>query len=112
MTAPPGIRDIQSCLLAYLDQPLRIPDMAARAGMSPRNFSRLFSAELGATPASYLKGRRCERAKTLLLDGDLPLKTIVFRSGFSSDEQMRKASARRYSLTPRDYRDRFRAARA
>lgn len=108
MRGPPGMRDIQSWLLANLDRPLRIPDMAARAGMSPRNFTRLFAAELGTTPASYLESARCERAKALLLDGDLPLKAIAFRCGFTSDEQLRKAFLRRFSLTPRDYRDRFR----
>ncbi|WP_423211779.1 GlxA family transcriptional regulator [Paracoccus yeei] len=111
MRGPPGMRDIQSWLLANLDQPLHIPDMAARAGMSPRNFTRLFSAELGTTPASYLEGARCERAKAQLLDSDLPLKAIAFRCGFTSDEQLRKAFLRRFSLTPRDYRDRFRTTR-
>ncbi|UFS64902.1 helix-turn-helix domain-containing protein [Paracoccus denitrificans] len=62
----------------------------------------------GTTPASYLEGARCERAKALLLDCDLPLKAIAFRCGFTSDEQLRKAFLRRFSLTPRDYRDRFR----
>lgn len=111
MRGPPGMRDIQSWLLANLHQPLHIPDMAARAGMSPRNFTRLFAAELGTTPASYLEGARCERAKALLLDSDLPLKAIAFRCGFTSDEQLRKAFLRRFSLTPRDYRDRFRTSR-
>lgn len=107
MSGPPGMRDIQSWLLANLHQPLRIPDMAARAGMSPRNFTRLFSAELGVTPASYLESARCERARTLLLDSDLPMKTVAFRCGFTSDEHLRKAFLRRFSLTPRDYRERF-----
>lgn len=108
MRGPRGMRDIQSWLLANLDRPLRIPDMAACAGMSPRNFTRLFAAELGTTPASYLESARCERAKALLLDSDLPLKAVAFRCGFTSDEQLRKAFLRRFSLTPRDYRDRFR----
>lgn len=111
MRGSTGMRDIQSWLLANLDRPLRIPDMASHAGMSPRNFTRLFAAELGTTPASYLESVRCERAKALLLDSDLPLKAIAFRCGFTSDEQMRKAFLRRLSLTPRDYRDRFRTTR-
>lgn len=111
MIGPPGMRDIRSWLLANLDRPLRIPDMAARAGMSPRNFTRLFAAELGTTPASYLESLRCERAKALLLDSDLPLKVVAFRCGFTSDQQLRKAFLRRFALTPRDYRERFRTAR-
>ncbi|RMC37194.1 GlxA family transcriptional regulator [Paracoccus alkanivorans] len=106
MSGPPGMRDIQTWLLANLDRSLHIPDMAARAGMSSRNFTRLFAAELGVTPASYLEGARCERAKVLLLDSDLPMKTIASRCGFTSDEQLRKVFLRRFSLTPRDYRGR------
>jgi len=53
----------------------------------------------------------CERATTLLLETDLPMKAIAFQSGFRSDEQMREAFSRRFSLTPREYRDRFRSAR-
>lgn len=86
--------------------------MANEAGMSARNFSRLFVAELGVSPASFLENARCERAITLLLDTDLPVKAVAFQSGFRSDEQMRKAFVRRVSLTPREYRDRFRSARA
>ncbi|WP_235856028.1 helix-turn-helix domain-containing protein [Mesobaculum littorinae] len=86
--------------------------MADRAGMSLRSFTRAFTAELGVSPMGWLEGLRCDRAKTLLLDSDLPLKVIAFRAGFSSDEQMRKVFRRRFSLSPRDYRARFKTAGA
>ncbi|WP_097142662.1 GlxA family transcriptional regulator [Rhizobium subbaraonis] len=111
MTGPPGMRDLQAWILANLHEPLRVLDMAKQAGMSARNFSRLFVTELGVSPANYLENARCERAITLLLDTDLPMKAIAFQSGFRSDEQMRKAFSRRFSLTPREYRERFTSAR-
>lgn len=112
MTGSPGTRDLQAWILANLEKPLRLADMAAEAGMSPRNFSRTFSADVGVTPNVWLETQRCERAKTLLLDTDLPMKTVAFRTGFTSDEQMRKVFARRFSLTPKEYRARFQSARA
>lgn len=112
MSGPPEMRDIQAWLLANLDQPLRIADMAARAVMSSRNFTRIFTAELGVTPANYVETARCERAKALLLESDLPMKAVAFQCGFSSDEHLRKAFLRRMSLTPRDYRARFQTTRA
>lgn len=110
LTGSVGVRDIQAWLMANLDKPLTVTDMAERAGMSPRNFSRLFSAELGVTPSVYLENARCERAVTLLLDTDMPLKTVAFRAGFGTDERMRKVFLRKFSLTARDYRARFKTA--
>lgn len=109
---PPEMRELQSWILAHLDKPLSIETLAERAGMSVRHFNRLFKHELGLPPAHYVAQARCERAATLLLDSDLPLKTIAFRCGFASDEQMRKVFVRHYGLTPRDYRARFASARA
>jgi AraC-like DNA-binding protein len=51
------------------DQPLRVPDMASAALMSPAHFSRKFRAAYGETPYSYLMTRRIERAKALLRQG-------------------------------------------
>lgn len=110
--ATPEIRDVQTWIMSNLDKPLQVEDMAERAGMSVRNFTRLFKQETGMPPANYIANARCERAATLLLDSDLPLKTIAFRSGFPSDEQMRKVFVRRFSLTPRAYRARFATSRS
>lgn len=110
MSGSSSMRDIQSWLSMRFDQPMTLDDMAAQAKMSVRNFTRAFATEFGVTPMAYLEGLRCERAKTLLLDTDLPMKTVAFRSGFRSDEQMRKVFRRRFSLSPRDFRARFRTA--
>lgn len=111
MSCSADMRDVQIWLSMRVDQPMTLEDMAAQAKMSVRSFTRAFAAECGVTPMAYLEGLRCDRAKTLLLDTDLPMKTVAFRSGFSSDEQMRKVFRRRFSLSPRDYRARFKTAK-
>ena len=112
MAGGSGMRDLLTWMDARLDQPLSLDDIAAQAGMSVRSLTRAFTTEFGTSPMASLEGLRCDRAKTLLLDSDLPLKSIAFRAGFRSDEQMRKAFRRRFSLSPRDYRDRFSSTRA
>ncbi|MDK3020980.1 GlxA family transcriptional regulator [Pseudodonghicola flavimaris] len=107
MPARSGMADIQTWIHANLDRKLLTSDLAQRAGMSERNFVRHFIREVGQSPSDYLTDARCERATTLLLETSLPLKTIAHRVGFSSDDQMRKVFSRRFSLTPREYRDRF-----
>lgn len=107
-----GIGDVLTWMSARLDQPLTLEGIAGAAGMSVRSLTRGFTAEFGASPMATLERLRCERAKALLLDTDLPLKTVAFRAGFQTDEQMRKAFRRRFALSPRDYRARFASARA
>ncbi|MDK1390029.1 helix-turn-helix domain-containing protein [Sinorhizobium sp. 8-89] len=99
-------------MFANLDRPLNTADLANRFGMSVRNFARVFSKETGMTPTDFLLTARCERAISLLLDTALPMKSIAHRVGFPSDEQMRKVFVRRFSLTPREYRERFATSRA
>ncbi|WAM49187.1 GlxA family transcriptional regulator [Vreelandella venusta] len=111
MTGSPSMRALQHWIGERLDQPLTLADMANKAGMSPRHFSRTFMAELGMTPTTWLENARCERAKALLLDTKLPMKSIAWRTGFSSSERMRKVFSRRYTLTPTAYRARFKTTR-
>lgn len=107
MTSSTGIRDIQTWVFGNLDHPLTADALAKRSGMSVRNFSRLFQKETGLTPAQFVESARCEKAVSLLLDTSLPMKSIAFEAGFASDEQMRKVFTRRFSLTPKQYRERF-----
>lgn len=107
MSGPSGLGDVLTWMSARLDQPLTLEDIASEHGMSVRSLTRAFTAGFGASPMATLERLRCERAKALLLDTDLPLKTVAFRAGFRTDEQMRKTFRRRFSLSPRDYRARF-----
>ncbi|WP_372803477.1 GlxA family transcriptional regulator [Paracoccus seriniphilus] len=107
MSGTPGMNEMLTWMSERLDQPLTLNDIAKERGMSIRSLTRAFTAEFGASPMAMLEGLRCERAKVLLLDTELPLKTLAYRAGFRSDEQMRKAFRRRFSLSPSDYRARF-----
>ncbi|MCA0043955.1 GlxA family transcriptional regulator [Celeribacter litoreus] len=107
MSSRTGMDDVRTWIHANLDKKIVTGDLAERAGMSERNFTRHFTREIGHSPAEYLVNARCERATALLLETDLPLKTIAHRVGFSSDDQMRKVFGRKFSLTPREYRERF-----
>lgn len=107
MTGTSSMNDVLTWMSERLERPLTLDDIATERGMSVRSLTRAFAAEFGASPMTLLEALRCDRAKALLLDTDLPLKTVAYRAGFQSDEQMRKAFRRRYSLSPRDYRARF-----
>ncbi len=104
MTGSTGIRDVQNWILANLGCKLTVEDMAKRSCMSIRHFSRVFREETGLSPSRFVERGRLEGALRLLEDTPLPLKTIAFRCGFASDEQMRKVFKKRLSTTAREYR--------
>ena len=75
--------------------------------MSPRNFARVFTREVGATPAAYVESLRLERARLLLETTDLQLEEVARRCGFGTVETFRRSFSRRLRTSPSDYRSRF-----
>ncbi len=63
------LRDLQTWIQEHPDATLSVPSLAARAGMSPRNFARVFRREVGVTPAAYVEQVRVELARRLLETG-------------------------------------------
>ena len=98
---------LHAWMAARLDRPIRLEAMAAEAGMSPRSFSRHYTAETGTTPARALERLRVEAAARLLAETRLPVKRICRRCGFAAEETMRRAFLRVLAVGPREYRARF-----
>lgn len=78
----------------HLAEPLSVDDMAAAASLSPRQFSRLFRAETGQSPAKAIEQLRIEAARLLIAEGRLPLDTIARDTGFGDRNRMRRAFVR------------------
>ena len=81
--------------------------LAKVAGVSPRHLSRLFHAELGMSPASYVKLTRIDMARRLLEESTAPIKAIAYVAGFGSTATLRRAFLRGIGVTPLEYRLRF-----
>jgi transcriptional regulator GlxA family with amidase domain len=90
-----------------LDGDLSAPRLAARAGMSERNFQRRYKQATGSTPAKAIERLRVEAAQRRLCDSREPIKRVAARCGFGSEETMRRSFARLARIAPRDYRERF-----
>lgn len=106
------IRDIQEWILGNLGRDLSVETLAARAGMSGRNFARQFKRELGMTPGDYVEAVRVESARRILEESDTPLKKVAVLSGFNDPTGLRRAFMRRIAVTPVQYRRRFRTPEA
>lgn len=85
-------------------QPMRVDDLADRAAMSPRNFSRRFRAEVGCTPAEAVTRIRLEVARTLVETTRQPIEQIAQTTGFRDSERMRRAFVRVLGQPPRALR--------
>jgi transcriptional regulator GlxA family with amidase domain len=101
------LRDLQSWIADHPDAALDVPAMAQRAGMSVRHFTRVFRAQVGASPAAYVEKVRLETARRLLETTALPIERVADSAGFGTPESLRRAFHRGVGLTPREYRARF-----
>ena len=68
---------------------------------------RLEAEDLGVSPSSSLESR-AQRAKALLETTHLSFDEVVERCGYSDVSSFRKLFKRATTLTPADYRERFR----
>jgi transcriptional regulator GlxA family with amidase domain len=94
---------------AHLDEPLDVPALARRAGLTERSFYRKFTDATGKTPAHFVEALRLDAARTLLAQG-LPLKAIAGRVGLTSSARLGAAFERRFGMAPSLFREMHRAA--
>ena len=95
-------------VIARLDRPLSVAEMAAHAGYSPRSFARHFVAETGLTPLRWLTAQRVLEARRLLEATDIPVEEVAQRSGLSTAANLRLHLGREVATTPTAYREAFR----
>jgi transcriptional regulator GlxA family with amidase domain len=92
----------------HLDAPLTVDDLAERAGMSVRHFSRAFIAETGSTPSKAVERLRIEVARQRVQASSEPIERVAEATGFRDPERMRRAFIRAFGQPPQALR---RAAR-
>jgi transcriptional regulator GlxA family with amidase domain len=101
------LRDLQTYVLENPGEDLSVESLAARVTMSPRNFARVFTREVGTTPARFITSVRVETARRLLEESSDDLLTICEQSGLGTLESMRRAFIRIVGVPPGQYRERF-----
>lgn len=86
---------------------LSVEVLAARANMSPRNFSRVYKERTGRTPAKAVELFRLEAARRLLEESDRNIDQVARQCGFGDEERMRVTFQRNLGVAPKEYRMRF-----
>ncbi|MFB6817552.1 GlxA family transcriptional regulator [Streptomyces sp. NPDC056347] len=103
------IEDLRHHIMDRLGERLTVADLAAYAHVGERQLTRIFKAELGTTPSSYVESVRVERARNRLESSDDTLERIASACGFGTVDTLVRAFRRKLGTTPTDYRLRFRA---
>ncbi|MEB4209891.1 GlxA family transcriptional regulator [Mycobacterium sp. 94-17] len=102
-----SIREVQEAIEADPGGPHSIDGLARRAAMSPRHFTRVFTAEIGEAPGQYVERIRTEAARRQLQETDDTVVAIAARCGFGTAETMRRNFLRRVGISPDQYRKAF-----
>jgi len=88
------------------NKPLRLPDMAAAAGVSPQHLLKLFRERQWPTPTDYLYEKRLETAVDLLSHTGLSVGEIADRCGFTNPFHFSRKFRKAYGQSPRAWRTR------
>lgn len=90
-----------------LARAISLDDMANAVSMSRRNFTRVFRERTGLTPGRFLEQMRVERAGQLLSVSRQSLAQLARRTGFGSEQTLRRAFVRHFGVSPGEYRAHF-----
>jgi HD-GYP domain-containing protein (c-di-GMP phosphodiesterase class II) len=91
------LRDYISDRLA---QHISLSELATSVGLSVSYFTRLFKQSFGLAPHRYLITCRVERAKSLLLQGDLTLAEVAHAVGFADQSHLNRHFKRLMGISP------------
>jgi transcriptional regulator GlxA family with amidase domain len=89
---------------------LSVERLAAAAHLSPRQFSRVFRAETGQSPAKAVENLRLEAARLMMEQTRHPIDVVARETGFADRRRMREAFLRGFGQPPQAIRRNARVA--
>lgn len=87
-----------------LHSTLSVQELAGVAHLSPRQFSRAFTAETGQPPAKAIEHLRLEAARLMIEQSRHTIEQIAAETGFADTERMRRAFLRAFGQPPQALR--------
>ncbi|AYY13069.1 helix-turn-helix domain-containing protein [Actinobacteria bacterium YIM 96077] len=96
-------------VLARLDHPLTVEDLARQANMSSRHLGRHFRSATGTTPLQWLQTQRIRRAQELMETTDDSVDAIAAAAGMGTATTLRRHFNRVVGVPPDTYRRTFRS---
>jgi len=73
--------------------------------MSRSNFYRKINSLTGQNPSQFIRSVRLKFAADLLLNQNIPIKEVAYKSGFNSTSYFSKTFREYFGKTPLEYSD-------
>ncbi|MDI3440804.1 MULTISPECIES: helix-turn-helix domain-containing protein [Erwinia] len=87
-----------------IDRPLKIDEVAERAGYSKWHLQRMFHRIMDKSMGDYIRDRKMELAANDLLDGNDTVIAISLKYGYDSQQSFTRSFARKYRVPPATFR--------
>jgi AraC family transcriptional regulator len=101
--ASPALRHVLVYIHNHLDQQLTLAELSFLAGMSTYHFARTFKHVTGVAPHHYILDARIERAKSLLLGGNVSIAEVAQKVGFFDQSHFTRYFKRLVGITPQTF---------
>ncbi|MHC4871844.1 MAG: helix-turn-helix transcriptional regulator [Planctomycetota bacterium] len=89
----------------FYNHEIDLEKIASSAHTSKRHIDRMFKQHLNITPMKYLRKRRIEYAKSLLIQGNLRISEIAEASGYPDQLHFSRVFKNEVGVSPSEYRD-------
>jgi transcriptional regulator GlxA family with amidase domain len=103
-TLAPGVRAAIDLIEAHISEPLSVPQIADRIGISQRQLERQFSTSMGCSVVQFGGLLRLQHARVLLISTELGVREIAAASGFNSLSHFAFAFKKCFGRRPSEYR--------
>ena len=93
-----------AALIQTAEEPLRLDELAAAVGYAPHHFQRLFTRDMGVSPAAYARALRAKRAEDHLME-DKSVTEAMYDAGYAAPSRFYADAKERLGMTPSAWRD-------
>jgi AraC-like DNA-binding protein len=100
----PIVKRAMEIIWSHASCPLSVSDIARQLPVTRRTLDRRFVEVTGHSVLEEINTCRLSRAKRLLTETELPVKTVAHLAGFNSTERMRVLFVEREGTSPTAYR--------
>ncbi|MEH1830630.1 MAG: AraC family transcriptional regulator [Nostoc sp.] len=97
----------RNLLLGNFDNPPSLTELAIQAGLNERKLQEGFRQLFGTTVFGYLHDYRMEKARSLLIAGQLSVKQVARIVGYASPTSFHAAFRKKFGINPGDYLKRY-----
>ena len=100
-------------IIQYIDEHftenLTLTEVSQKGLYSPKYFSRLFKARFGISLTEYIRRKRIDMGKSLLLETEFRVDTVSEMVGYSNTAHFHRYFKKLCGVTPNEYRKKYRS---